>query len=79
MPYDHRITAQVIRQLREERGMTQEVLSGLAAMSRSHLAEIEEGKVRANVDTLWRLSEALGTRLSEVMRRVEEDVDRKNP
>ena len=72
MPYDHRITGQVIRALRLERGLTQEVLSGLAAVSRSHLAAIESGAVSADVDTLWRISEALRVQLSEVIRRVEE-------
>ena len=72
MPYDHRITGRVIRELREARGLSQEVLSGLAAISRSHPAEIELGRTRANVDTLWRISEALGLHLSELIRRVEE-------
>ena len=40
MRYNHFITGRIIRELREQRGLTQEVLSGLAAVSRSHLAEI---------------------------------------
>ena len=48
--YDHTITGQVIRRLRLERGMSQEVLSGLAAISRTHLSEIESGKDNANVN-----------------------------
>ena len=73
MPYDNKITGQILRALRLERGLTQEVLSGLAAVSRSHLAAIESGAVSADVDTLWRISDALGVRLSEVMRRVEDE------
>ena len=61
--YDHTITGRIIRQLRQERGMSQEVLSGLAAVSRSHLAEIENGRDKANVDTLWRIAGALEIRL----------------
>ena len=76
MPYDHRITGWVVRELRERKGMTQEVLSGLAAVSRSHLAEIETGATRANVDTLWRISDALGMRLSELIRLVEAESER---
>lgn len=74
--YDHRITGRVIRRLRRERGMSQEVLSGLAALSRSHLAEIEAGKDNANVETLWRIAEGLDIRLSELIRRVEEELAR---
>lgn len=72
MNYDGRITGRLIAELRKERGMTQEVVSGLAGVARSHLAEIERGSVIANVDTLWRISEALGLRLSELIRMVEE-------
>ena len=48
MQYNHFITGRIIRELREQRGVTQEVLSGLAAVSRSHLAEIETGHTNAN-------------------------------
>ena len=77
MPYDHRITGQVIRRLRLERGMSQEVLSGLAAVSRSHLAEIEGGKDNANVETLWRIAYALEIHLSDLIRRVEDEIERR--
>ena len=72
MMYDHYVTGQLIRQIRTEKGISQEVLSGLAAVSRSHLAMIESGSVDAKIDTLWRISEALGIRFSDLMRRVEE-------
>lgn len=75
LSYDHTITGKVIRRLRLERGMSQEVLSGLAVISRSHLAEIESGKDNANVDTLWRIACGLDIRLSELFRRVEEEIE----
>jgi transcriptional regulator with XRE-family HTH domain len=75
--YDHRITGRVIRRLRLERGMSQEILSGLAALSRSHLAEIESGKDNANVETLWRITGGLDIRLSDLLRRVEEEIERR--
>lgn len=77
MTYDHRITGQIIRRLREQRGITQEVLSGLAAISRSHLAEIETGRTNANVETLWKISEALGMRCSELLQAVEQALEGK--
>lgn len=76
--YDHTVTGRVIRQLRLERGMSQEILSGLAIISRSHLAEIESGKDSANVKTLWRIATGLDLRLSELIRRVEEEMERRN-
>ena len=75
MTYDHRVTGQIIRTLRERKGITQEVLSGLAAISRSHLAEIETGRTNANVETLWRISEALNMRCSDLLRSVEETLE----
>ena len=53
MDYDYRITGRTLQKLRRERKLTQEVLSGLAGISRSHLAEIETGRTQANVETLW--------------------------
>ena len=75
--YDHTVTGRVIRQLRQEHGMSQEILSGLAAISRSHLAEIEGGKDNANVETLWRIASGLDIRLSDLFRRVEEEIERR--
>ena len=77
MRYNHFITGRIIRELREQRGLTQEVLSGLAAVSRSHLAEIETGHTTANVETLWRISEALGMKMSDLIRMVEQAIERK--
>ena len=48
------------------------MLSGLAGIARSHLSEIENGQKAASVDTLWRIAEALGIRLSELIHQVEE-------
>lgn len=77
MPYDHKITGQVIRRLRLARGLSQEILSGLAAISRTHLSEIENGSVSANVETLWRIAEALEIRLSALIGRVENEIQRR--
>ena len=77
MQYNHFITGRIIRKLREQRGLTQEALSGLAAVSRSHLAEIESGRTNANVETLWRISEALDIKMSDLIRMVEEEIGQK--
>ena len=76
MRYNHFITGRIIRELREQRRLTQEVLSGLAAVSRSHLAEIETGHTNANVETLWKISEALGMKMSDLIRMVEQTIER---
>ena len=78
MDYNHRITGQVIGLLRTQRGLSQEVLSGLAGVARSHLAMIENGSKNPSVDTLWRISDALGMPLSELFRMVEAETAKNN-
>ncbi len=73
MAYNSKITGMVISRLRLQRGLSQEVLSGLACMSRSHLAMIETGAKNPKVDTLYRIADALGISLSELFRQIEEE------
>lgn len=72
MYYNSKITGQLIGELRIRKDLTQEDLSAFAGIARSHLAMIESGKVKANVETLWRIADALDMRLSELIRMVEE-------
>jgi len=74
--YDHAVTGRVIRGLRKKKGLSQEVLSGFAGIERSHLAMIETGKKSANVETLWRIADALGLRMSQLMALVEAEGER---
>lgn len=55
--YDSRITGKIIRELRIKQGLSQEGLSGLAGIARTHLAMIENEEKNANVDTLWRIAD----------------------
>jgi len=74
MNYNSKITGQVIGRLRMERGLSQEVLSGLSGIARSHLAMIESGRKNPNVSTLWKIAAALGMPLSEFFRHVEDEI-----
>lgn len=78
MEYQKTITGQVIRKLRKERGLSQELLSGLAGIGRTHLAMIETGTKNANVDTLWRIADALGMPLSALIALVESEIKSAN-
>ena len=49
-------TGKVIKRLRVERNLTQEVFSGLAGIARSHLAMIENGAKQPNFETIWRIA-----------------------
>ena len=76
MQYDHRIMGRIIRQEREKKQMTQEVFSGFAVLTRSHLAMIERGQKNPNVATLWKIAQALDMPLSELFRLVEEKMNK---
>ena len=78
MNYDYRVVGQIIGRIRVQREMSQEVLSGLAGVARIHLAMIENGSKNANTETLWRIASALDMRMSELMRLVEDEIDRMN-
>lgn len=72
MEWNAQAVGKVIRAARQEAHMSQEVLSGLAGIARSHLSMIENGDKQANFYTVWRLALALGLRPSELVRRIEE-------
>ncbi len=71
--YNFKITGKIIRRERIKRGLSQEVLSGFACISRSHLAMIENGQMDPKVATLWKIAEALGMRLSELFAEIEKE------
>lgn len=71
MPYNKQDLGLVISMLRIEKGLTQEQLSGLAGISRSHLAALECGEKNMKVSTLWRIAEALETKPSELIQKIE--------
>lgn len=72
MIYNSQRIGQVIGRLRTKRGISQEVLSGLSGIARSHLAMIENGRKTASVKTLWKIADALDMRLSDLFRLIEE-------
>lgn len=72
MKYDHRVTAQIIGMLRIQKGLSQETLASKAGMARSHYAMIESGAKRPDIETIWRIANALEIRLSDIFRMAEE-------
>jgi len=71
MQYRSELVGQTIRELRTAKGLSQEVLSGLAGMARTHLTMIENGTKHANFETLWKIALALEMRPSELVARIE--------
>ena len=69
---DGTIVGTVIQTVREEKGLSQEVLSGLAGIGRTHLSAIERGQRKPTLETFFKLAEALDMPPSELMKRIEE-------
>lgn len=67
MQYNNKIMGQLIGMLRTEKGLSQEVLSGLAGIGRSHLGKIENGVKNPTLGTLWKIAAALGMKLSQLI------------
>ena len=68
---DALLVGQVISKVRQEKGVTQEILSGLAGIGRTHLSAIERGERKPTLETLWRIALALNMRPSELVCRIE--------
>ena len=65
----------ILRKLREKRGLTQEELSGLAALDRTHYSKIERGLRSPTLDTIFKISFALDLKPHELIRVMEEQVE----
>ena len=68
------IVGDVIRRFREERNKSQELVSGLAGIGRTHLSAIERGERRPTLDTFFRIAYALGIKPSVLMQTIEEEI-----
>ena len=66
------IVGQIIQECREERGLSQEVVSGLADIGRTHLSAIERGVRKPTLETLFRIADAMRMMPSELVKRIEE-------
>lgn len=60
-----------IQEIREAKGYSQEVCSGLAGIGRTHLSAIERGTRKPTLDTFYKLSEALDMAPWELLKEIE--------
>ena len=64
-----------IAYFRQKSGLSQEVLSGLADIGRSHLSAIERGERKPTLETLYRICTALGIKMSTVIQHLEKELE----
>lgn len=72
MTFDYFILGETIRDIRKAKGLSQEVLSGLAGLARTHLSMIENGTMKANIDTIYKITQALNIQASDLFAIVEQ-------
>lgn len=68
---DAKIVGQVLQREREKRKLSQEVISGLAGIGRTHLSAIERGERKPTLETFFRLALALNMKPSALMAAIE--------
>lgn len=74
--FSNKAVGKVVRKLRKERGLSQEVFSGLAGIARSHLSMIESGDKHANFETLWKIANAFEILPHELIKLIEKEIDK---
>ena len=68
---DPKAVGEAIAYFRKKKKISQEVLSGLSDIGRTHLSAIERGERKPTLETLYRISCALGVNMSEVVEEIE--------
>ena len=68
------IVGKTIQRVREEKQLSQEVVSGFADIGRTHLSAIERGIRKPTLETLFRIAEALKVSPSALVAEIDEAV-----
>ncbi len=68
---DSKIVGEVIFEYRKKKGISQEVLSGLADIGRTHLSAIERGERKPTLETLYRICLAMDLPMSVIVAEIE--------
>ena len=70
------LVGQIIQQKREQKKLSQEVVSGLAGIGRTHLSAIERGERKPTLETFFKIAEALNLRPSVLMAEIEAELEK---
>lgn len=67
---------QIIQRKREQKKLSQEVVSGLAGIGRTHLSAIKRGERKPTLETFFKIAEALNVRPSALLAEVEDELNK---
>lgn len=70
------LVGQVIQRKREQKKLSQDVVSGLAGIGRTHLSAIERGERKPTLETFFKIAEALNIRPSVLMEEIEAEIEK---
>ena len=70
---DSVLVGKIIKEYREKRGLSQEVVSGFADIGRTHLSAIERGERKPTLETFYKICLALDVKPSSVMKSIEDE------
>lgn len=71
---DAELVGRVIQKKREDKNLTQEVVSGFADIGRAHLSAIERGSRRPTLNTFYKIAVALDMSPGALMSEIENEI-----
>ena len=74
---DPKLIGCIIQRYRDTKGLTQEQLSGLAALDRTHYSKIERGLRSPTIDTLFKIAHALDIPPHKLIKAIEDEMPQK--
>ena len=72
------LVGKAIQKQREKRGLSQEVVSGLADIGRTHLSAIERGVRKPTLDTFYKIALAMEMKPSALMESLETELSERH-
>ena len=70
------IVGKTIQKFREQKRMSQELVSGLAGIGRTHLSAIERGERKPTLGTFYKIGLAMHIRPSILLAAIEEELEK---
>ena len=71
------VVGNVIQRIREEIHKSQELISDLAGIGRTHLSAIERGERKSTLETFYKIAYALDRKPSKIMEEIEKELEAK--
>jgi len=70
------LVGRVIQKFREKKKLSQEIVSGLAGIGRTHLSAIERGERKPTLETFFKIADALDVKPSIIIEMIEKEIEK---